>query len=206
MTPPSGYNIAMQSEIEATFVDVEHEQVRKRLEAAGGRCVSLRFRQRRVVYDYPDLSLDKKAAWVRVRQEVDRATLSFKQRQNESIEGMKEIETEIADFDSTCRLLEAIGLTVKAEQETDREVWEIDGCEVMLDEWPWIPPFIEIEGPDEASVQALAKKLGFSWEAAVFDSTDGVYQRYYDVARTKISTVPIKFGPIPDWLEEKRKA
>jgi len=39
-----------------------------------------------------------------------------------------------------------MGLRQKAYQETRREVWKInDEIEIMLDEWPGISPFIEIE-------------------------------------------------------------
>lgn len=195
----------MKPEIEATFLDVSHDELRTKLAAAGAHCETPQYDMFRSVYDYPDLRLDKKAAWVRVRREAGKITMAFKHRQAESAEGMKEVELTVNDYTDACAFLEAIGLTEKARQETRREVWRLDDCEIMLDEWPWIPPYVEIEGPSQTSVKSASEKLGFDYETAVFDSADGVYRKYFDVTRVEISTVPIVFGPVPDWLEAKRR-
>lgn len=195
----------MNTEIEATFLDVDHNVLRRRLEELGATCTQPQHDMRRTVYDFPDLRLDKKAAWVRVRQEAEKTTMTFKHRQSETAEGMKEVELIVSDYANAGALLEAIGLTVKGAQETKREVWRLDDCEIMLDEWPWIPSYVEIEGPTEASVKRVSERLDFDYSTAVFDSADGVYQKYFDVTRTEISTVPITFGPVPDWLEAKRR-
>ena len=131
--------------------------------------------------------------------------MGFKQRKSETIDGMREIEVIVSDYGKTCALLEAIGLKPKAVQESKRETWLLGSCEVMLDEWPWVPPYAEVEGPDEQAVRAVSQTLGLDYGAAVFDSTDAIYRSYFDVTRTEISTVPIMFGAIPEWLEAKRK-
>lgn len=195
----------MNTEIEATFLEVDHDALRARLEELGATCAEPQHDMRRTVYDFPDLRLDKKAAWVRVRQEAEKITMTFKHRQSETSEGMKEVELVINDYADACAFLEAIGLTVKGVQETKREVWRLGNCEIMLDEWPWIPAYVEIEGPSEADVKSVSEQLGFDYGTALFDSADGVYQKYFDVTRTEISTVPIAFGPVPDWLEAKRR-
>jgi adenylate cyclase class 2 len=195
----------MNIEIEATFLNANHDEIRKQLKAMGGTCVQPLHTMKRAIYDYPDLRLDKQAAWIRVREEANKITMSYKQRQSETIEGMREVEFTISDYEKGRDFLEAIGLTTKAVQESKREVWEFEGCEVMLDEWPWIPTYVEVEGPKEASVRAASEKLGFDYTQAVFDSTDAIYQKYFDVTRTEISTVPLTFGVIPDWLEAKRR-
>lgn len=160
---------------------------------------------RRTTYDYEDLRLDKKAAWIRVRDEGGKITMAFKHRQDETSEGMKEVELVVNSYTDACAFLEAVGLAVKNVQETKREVWHLDGCEIMLDEWPHVPPYVEVEGPSEASVRKVSERLGFDYATAMFDSADAVYQKYFDITRTKISTVPLKFGPVPDWLEAKRR-
>lgn len=195
----------MNTEIEATFLNVHHDTLREKLKELGGVCTQPHHRMKRAIYDYSDLRLDKQAAWIRVREEADKTTMGFKQRQNETIEGMKEIEFSISSYAKGRDFLEAIGLTTKAEQESNREVWSLDGCEIMLDEWPWIPAYAEVEGPSEAQVRATSEKLGFDYAEAVFDSTDAIYQRYFDVDRTEISTVPLVFSDVPAWLEAKRK-
>jgi adenylate cyclase class 2 len=195
----------MNTEIEATFIGTEHNILREKLEKLGAVITKKECLIKRTIFDYEDLRLDKMAAWVRLRDEGDGITLTFKQRKSETIDGMKEIEIVVSDFEQTKALLLAIGLVIKAEQETKREVWELNGTEVMLDTWPWLKPITEIEGESKEVVKELSDKLGFKWEEAVFDSTDGLYQLEFDVTRTEISTCPIKFGEVPLWLEERRR-
>lgn len=195
----------MKTEIEATFLDVSHDLLRSKLMSQGGRLMSKEIEIRRTIYDYSDLRLDKQAAWIRVRDEGGKVTMCFKQRQSETIDGMKEIEFEVPSYTDAKQFLEAIGLTVKAEQESKREIWQIKDCEIMLDTWPWIPPYVEVEGPTEESVKTCAAALGLDWSTAMFDSTDAIYQKYYDVTRTEISTIPIKFGDLPKELANKKK-
>jgi adenylate cyclase class 2 len=196
----------MNTEIEATFLDVDHDELRDKLKALGAECIEPKHDMMRTTYDYPDLRLDKIAAWVRVRQEADKITMAFKHRQAENADGMKEVELVVSDYKDACSFLEAVGLTVKAKQETRRELWRLGDCEIMLDEWPWIPPYAEVEGPSEASVRTASEQLGFDYATAMFDSADGAYMKYFDVTRTEISTVPIAFGPVPEWLEAKRRS
>jgi hypothetical protein len=103
----------MQTEIEATFLDVNHELLRTKLVELGAACVEPKHDMRRTVYDFPDLRLDKKAAWVRVRQEAEKITMTFKHRQSETSEGMKEVELAVDNYASACAFLEAVGLAVK---------------------------------------------------------------------------------------------
>jgi adenylate cyclase, class 2 len=196
----------MKPEIEATYLEQNHEKIRDMLKSKGATCLHEKYLMKRTIFDYPDLRLDNQAAWIRVRQEATKTTMGFKQRQDETIEGMREIEFTIDDYTKACDFLEAIGLAPKAVQESRREIWRLGDCEIMLDEWPWIPTYIEIEGPTKEAVQKVTSELGLDYNTAIFDSTDAIYQKYFDVSRTEISTVPIKFGPIPNWLEEKRKA
>lgn len=46
----------------------------------------------------------------------------------------------------------------------------------MIDEWPWLKPFIEIEGETEEVIKATAEKLGLSWSDAVFGDVMVAYQ------------------------------
>lgn len=196
----------MNTEIEAKFLEIDHDELRAKLKELGAVVTESNHDMLRTIYDFPDLRLDKKAAWVRVRKEgSDVTTMTFKHRQSETAEGMKEVELVVSDYDDARAFLEAIGLTPKAVQETRREVWRLGGCEIMLDEWPWIPPYVEVEGPSEASIRSVSEQLGFNCADAMFDSADGVYMRYFDVTRTEISAARIMFGPVPDWLEAKRK-
>lgn len=195
----------MSTEIEATFVEVDHDKLRGILKSLGAKLVYPSFLMQRSVWDYPDLRLDKELAWVRVRRESNKITLTFKQRHGLTIDSMDEVEVVVDNYDAACSFLESLGLKVKSTVESKREAWQLGGCDITLDEWPWIPPHVEIEGSSEKDVRLVADRLGFDWGSALFDSIDGVYLRYYDVTRTEISCTDISFTAVPDWLEGRRR-
>jgi adenylate cyclase, class 2 len=169
----------MQQEIEAKFINVDHDAVRKAIEAAGGECEMPMRVMRRAVFHNPELIT--KNAFVRVRDEGDKVTFTYKQFDDEdSIHGVKEIETSLGDFDTAVSILEQTGLSKDSYQETKRETWRLGDVEIMLDEWPWIEPFIEIEGPSEETVRMTAEKLGYVWKDAVFGGVAAVYVRKYE--------------------------
>jgi hypothetical protein len=94
----------------------------------------------------------------------------------------------------------------RAYQESRRETWQIDDVEVVLDEWPWLQPFIEIEGASEERVREVAGQLGFAWEDAVFGAVTQAYEAQYPGTQAAdiIMTPEIKFElPLPDILREE---
>ena len=124
-----------------------------------------------------------------------------------TLHGTKEISLEVSDFENACALFEATGLVVKAYQETKREKWQVENCEVTIDTWPWIPTFVEIEGPSEEVVRTTAGQLGFEWGDALFGSVENAYQTYFEATEEEIDSWPeIVFSPVPEWLEKKRKS
>ena len=149
---------------------------------------------------------DGKQGWVRVRDEGDKVTMTYKRTFERTLHGTQEINLIVDDFDRASEFLEAIGLKKKAFQETKRESWAVNGCEVTLDTWPWIPPFIEIEGPSEEAVCGTATLLDLDWSKAMHGSVETVYQQHYEVTEKEVNSWPsITFAPVPEWLEKARK-
>lgn len=73
---------------------------------------------------------------------------------------------------------------------------DLDGVEVVIDEWPFLYPYIEIEGDSEYRVRSTAEKLGFDYKDAYFGSVDGLYAKEYGISEDKINnhTPEITFG------------
>ena len=71
-----------------------------------------------------------------------------------------------------------IGLKPKGYQENRREEYRLGEVTLALDSWPLIPPYLEIEGPNEASVVAAAKKLGYQESDLVGENTQKIYSNY----------------------------
>ena len=106
------------------------------------------------------------------------------------------------------RFFKAIGLDVYTEQETKRETWDLDDVEIELDEWPWIPPYIEIEGPSEESVRQAAETLGYDFSKILRGSSYTAYRTYYPKMRPEETVDSIKHltfdGERPQWLAERQ--
>jgi len=197
----------MHTEIEAKFHAIHVDEVRENLKGAGGKLLHPDRLMRRRIFDYPDHRLDRVGAWVRVRDEGHKTTLTYKQTLDRSIEGTKELELIVSDFDTMCAFLAALGLTSKSYQETRREEWILHGVEVVLDTWPWLLPYVEVEGDTEEHVANVSRILGLDWDARLHGSVDSVYQQYYDIELGTLNDIPeMTFTtPVPDWLATKKR-
>lgn len=192
----------MKTEFEAKFLGVDIEEVREKLRSVGAKLEKPMRAMRRVTID--NSFLTKKNAFVRVRDEGDRVTLTYKQFNSLSVDGALEHEVTVSDFEETVALLSEAGLPYTSFQETKRETWVLGDVEVMIDEWPWLRPYIEIESTDAEKVKAFAKKLGYDWEDAVFGDVMAAYRAEYPHLKETdtVGTVPlVRFGdPLPDLL------
>ncbi len=196
----------MPEEIEAKFLNADHNALRARLKELGAKCTHSNRQFTRLTIDYPDKRLKEKHGWIRLRDEGDKVTLTYKQRNERSIAGMQEVEVAVDDFAKAEAFLKAIGLQDYNYQETKRESWELGRVEIDLDEWPWIPPFVEIEGPSEAEVWDVAQKLGLTKDDALFGSVENAYQAVYNVTEEEVDNWErITFIEVPDWLEKRKK-
>lgn len=169
----------MQIEYEAKFLNIDKDDLRRRLAAAGAALVRPEFLQKRIPFDLPG-DRKSKDAWLRVRDEDGKVTLSLKIVDGDRIEDQREIMLTVDDFDNAVALLDAIGCGRKSYQETRRELWHMEGgVDVTLDKWPFLEPFMEVEGPSEEAVRAAAEKLGCRWEDAVFGAVGKLYFMKY---------------------------
>jgi len=167
----------MKTEIEVKFCDIDIDATREILARAGAVCEQPLRLMRRVIIETEQLA--ERHAFVRVRDEGHRTTLTYKQFDEASLTGAKEIEVTVSDFDATVALLEQVDLVHKSFQESRRETWKLGDVEVVIDEWPHLNAYIEIEGESETSVKKAAETLGFAWSDAIFGSVTEVYQHQY---------------------------
>jgi adenylate cyclase class 2 len=168
----------LQTEIEVKYLDVEFADIRKRLEKLGAECEHPMRNMRRALIEEPHHKT--KRGFIRIRDEGNKTTMTYKQRDDEfHMHGTKEIEIEVSDFQNTIDLLEAAGWPTMTYQESRRETWKLGDVEIVLDQWPWIPDYIEIEAPTEEKVRETAEALGFDWKDHVVGSVDIIYNREY---------------------------
>ena len=183
----------MITEFEATFKNVNHDEIREILKSKGAKLIQKEFMQIRSNFNLPHSNPN---AFARVRKEFNKTTLTLKIfEDNDSIERQKEVELIIDSFDQAVSFLNLTGFKQKNLQETKRELWEFEGCQIMLDTWPFLESFIEIESDSEEKVKSASENLGFNYKDAIFDSVDLQYSQKYKISRDQVNLTKIlSFG------------
>lgn len=193
----------MSKEIEAKFLQIDVNVIRQKLKDAGAVKKSPMKLMRRVMIKTNQMRLDN--SFLRVRDEGNKVTMTYKRFDNQSVDGCEEIEMVIDNFEKAIELLKAAGLTPVTYQESKREIWQLREAEIVIDEWPWVKEYLEIESSSKAKVKSAAKQLGLNWKDAVFGSVMRAYEAEYPIVLESgalISDISlVKFGDkIPDIL------
>lgn len=163
----------MKHEYEAKFLSVDSAALQAKLAALGAVRAFPRTLLTRKIFENDAL---EGGAWVRLRDEGTRSTLTLKQvTDSTTIDGTTEVETEVADPRAMSEILSRLGLREVRYQENYREEWRLGKVLFDFDTWPGLPTFVEIEGPDEASVRQAATTLGLDYALARFGSVDEIY-------------------------------
>ena len=191
----------MQAEIEAKFLNVDIENIRSKLTSVGAVCEQPMRDMRRALIEEDHHAADN--MFIRIRDEGDKVTLCLKKKtkslEESTIDSTYEVETTVGDFDKTVEIFRVAGWHYTTYQESRRETWKLGEVEVVIDEWPWIPPFIEIEATTEQEVRETAELLGFEWSDAVFGSVDVIYNDTFPdmTVRGVIDVAEVRFADQP---------
>jgi len=193
----------MSKEIEVKFLQIDVLAICRKLRKISATLERPMGLMRRVMIKTDKMVADD--SFLRVRDEGSKVTMTYKRFDSQTIDGCEEIEVIVDDFERTIALLRALGLAPVTYQESRREIWSLDGAEIVIDEWPWVKPYIEIEGKNEKVIQSVAQRLGFDWQDAAFGSVMRAYEAEYPIilkTGAQISDIAeVKFGDtIPDIL------
>lgn len=170
----------MDTEFEAKSVKIDKTEIREKLKSLGAILVFPEKKFTRITFDNPELKA--RNAWVRIRNEGEKTTMSFKIVENaDSASGMKEASVTVSDLNAAKIIMEQIGLKQKGYEENLREEWRLGDVVFDIDTWPMIDPYLEIEGPSEAVVKDYFAKLGLDFSQAYFGSADILYKRLYGI-------------------------
>jgi adenylate cyclase, class 2 len=118
-------------------------------------------------FDAPDGELTRTDQCIRLRREegagAERLILTYKgAKQVDDFKKREEINVQVQDAEAVERLLGALGYTRALAFNKRRRTWRLDNCEVALDELPLIGAFVEIEGPDSATIVRVQQTLGLT--------------------------------------------
>ncbi len=164
----------MSIEYEAKVIEIDPDVISKQIMACGGERLGKRL-MRRYVYD---IDPDDKSRWIRLRDTGTEVTLTVKEIVHDGIDGTKELEIVVDNFEAANALLGRLGFHPKSYQENRRISFTLSGARLEIDHWPMIPPYLEIEGDSYEHVVQVAAILGFEKSRLTGENTIKIYDRY----------------------------
>ena len=159
-------------EYEAKIYDVDPADITEKLTNLGAKEVG-NYNFCRYVFDTMPAVPDR---WVRLRSDGKQATLTVKEITADTIDGTHEWEVEVSDMETTLEILAKIGIKPRGYQENKHQEYDLDGVQVVIDRWPKLKPYVEIEANSVAEVVKTAALLGFAESDLITKSTSDLYR------------------------------
>ena len=178
----------MGIEYEIRVLDVNVDAMVKRIDSLGGVKVGDWF-QKRYVYDTNPKHPSK---WYRLRTNGEETTLTYKNIEKNSIDGTKELEIVVSDFEKTNEMMELLGYTHKGYQENKRIRYILDGVEIDIDSWPMIPTYMEIEGKNVEEVEKVLGLLEVPSDKVTALNCEDIYKEVYNIDLDAIKELKFK--------------
>lgn len=156
------------NEIEVKIIDIDRNEVEKKLIALGAKKSSER-EVKTLFFDFNDYSLKKDNSLIRLRNEEGVCTLTFKKLIDSSkAKVADEYDIIVSDMTNAKHILKSIGLFMYTKTRKFRISYKLDEVKFeidnYLDEYDYIPEFLEIEANSIDILHKYAKLLGFTVE------------------------------------------
>ena len=164
----------MKTEFEVRVLEIDHQEMVDKLTKLNAE-FKFEALQQRYVYDVKPKQDNK---WIRLRTDGNKTTITIKDLTAKTIDGTKELEIVVDDFDKANELLEELGYKNRGFQQNKRTQYILDGVEIDLDRWPLIPEYMEIEGPSIEAVYETLDKLEISKDKIVTLDVSSIYEYY----------------------------
>ena len=171
----------MHNEIECRLLEVNVEEFIKKIKLNGAIFVG-DWVQVRHIYDFNPV---KENSWIRLRTNGVETTLTIKEIHNSQIDGTKELEIVVSNFNTTDELLNKLGYHARSKQENRRIRYMLDDVEIDIDFWPMITPYVEFEAKSEQAIKDLCKKLELDFNTLSTLDVNKLY-KHYGVDLTKM--------------------
>jgi adenylate cyclase class 2 len=167
----------MEIEYEVRRLNVSFDEIIQKIKSIGAKRVGV-YHQKRYVYDFIPA---QKGRWIRLRSNGKISTLTIKEIESVLIDGTKELEIEVSDFENTNEILMKLGYIPRNFQENFRIEYILDGVKFDLDKWPMIPAYLEIEGQSEKDILKVIKLLDWRIEDMSVQNVDKIYSEVYGI-------------------------
>ncbi len=171
----------MKNEIEARLLNVNAENFIYKLEIAGAKFIGdwLQIRQ---CYDFNPVDENR---WIRLRTNGKETTITIKEISSLKIDGTQELEIKVPDFQTGDEFLNKLGYIARTKQENRRIQYIIDGVEIDIDFWPYLPTYVEFEAESEQEIINVCNKLGINYSKLTTIDNETLYkQNGIDVKHT----------------------
>ena len=116
----------------------------------------------------------------------------MKEINSAKIDGTKEAEVVVDDFDEMDTILTKIGLKSNKYQENKRIQYKYKNTEIDIDTWPQIPTYVEIEGENEKIIKEVCADLGLNYEECTTMDVTDIYKNVYNIDILKIKELKLK--------------
>lgn len=117
--------------------------------------------------------------WIRLRQTGDETTITIKRIVNSKgeyeLDAVNELEISVPSIEDGKQLLEDLGYFFVRHQIKMRIAYDYKNTEIVIDKWPRLEPYIEVEGPTKKEIEEVVSLLGYKDEDAIVINTDDVY-------------------------------
>ena len=164
-------------EYEVRVLEINVKEIQKKLKELNAILVEDVF-QKRYVYDFKPALPEK---WIRLRTNGKKSTLTIKNIEKSTIDGTKEVEIEVSDFELTNEILNELGYNARGIQENKRIKYDLNGVEVDIDTWPMIPTYLEIQGSSEEEVFNTLNLLGIDKKDSTSLDVQSIYKEIYGI-------------------------
>ena len=167
----------MHKEIEERVLEIDIDKMISKLESLGARKIG-EWYQKRYVYDF---NPKRENEWIRLRDTGEEITLTYKNVEENTTDGTKELEIKVDNFEDTNTLLEILGYKSKAYQENKRIRYILDSVEIDIDSWPLIPSYMEIEAKSVQEIKKIEKLLEVNEEKITTLNCQDIYGKIYNI-------------------------
>jgi adenylate cyclase class 2 len=179
-------------ETEAKFYVQDLKGIKSRLRKINAQPTNARVLEKNIRFDLPDHSLRKAGRVLRLREDAEtRMTYKGASEKEDGVLSREEIEFGVEDFKKAERLLESLGYVRLFYYEKYRTTYRAGKVHIMLDEMPY-GDFVEIEGPDPASIHRVADRLNLIWDAVIPTSYHLLFERLCEARKLKFRELSFK--------------
>lgn len=125
-------------------------------------------REEDIYFDNGAVELIKKDCGLRLRKRLSdtqppQIILTYKgPRQESAFKSRPEYQVRLDDAETMVTIFQSLDFRESLKIQKTRQIWQLDDCEICLDDVSQLGLFVEVEGPSENVVQPVLVKLGLN--------------------------------------------